>query len=250
MKILGIIPARYASTRFPGKPLADILGKSMVRRVYENASGSVALNRLIVATDDRRIMDEVSSFGGESLLTSSLLASGTDRCGAVLDFLDEDFDFVINIQGDEPLLPAKQIDGLAASLHFHTEIASQMHLIDKTEDLFSASVVKVVTARSGKALYFSREPIPHLHNAARSEWIKKNTYYRHTGMYAYRSDILKKITRLQPTSLEISESLEQLRWLQEGFKIEMAATPFRNISVDTPNDLSAVISLIESGTHE
>lgn len=242
MRIAGIIPARYASTRFPGKPLADILGKPMIQHVYEQAVKSKYLEKVVVATDDERIFNTVKNFGGDAIMTSPQHNSGTDRCLETLQKLDDAFRYVINIQGDEPLISAEQIDELAAVLKDDTiEIATQIIKVGEAELLFSPSEVKVVLNEKSEALYFSRQPIPYLKNHPQHEWHLHHTYYRHAGMYAYRADILEKIARLPLSSLEAAESLEQLRWLQNGFKIKCVQTNFESLCVDTPEDLDAII---------
>jgi 3-deoxy-manno-octulosonate cytidylyltransferase (CMP-KDO synthetase) len=242
MRIAGIIPARYASTRFPGKPLADILGKPMIQHVYERALQSKYLNRVVVATDDERIFHTVKNFGGHAVITSTHHNSGTERCLEALQNLDEPFQYVINIQGDEPLISAEQIDELAAALQQDMiEIATQIIKVRDAEQLFSPSEVKVVINTNSEALYFSRQPIPYLKNHPQHEWHLHHAYYRHAGMYAYRADILEKISTLPVSSLEAAESLEQLRWLQYGFTIKCILTENESLCVDTPEDLHAVV---------
>ncbi|HYC39004.1 MAG TPA: 3-deoxy-manno-octulosonate cytidylyltransferase [Chitinophagaceae bacterium] len=239
--ILGIIPARYASTRFPGKPLVDLLGKTMIRRVYERASRSKLIKKLVVATDDRKIFDHVTSFGGHAVMTSGDHASGTERCHEAFQQINEPFDYVINIQGDEPLVAAEQIDELAAVLDGKIELATQIMKLTDPQALFQPSVVKVILNARMEALYFSRSAIPHIRNVSHEEWPRHYNFFRHAGMYAYRSDVLEKIVRLPASSLEKAESLEQLRWLQHGFKIKCIITNFQSLSVDTPEDVAPVI---------
>ncbi|MEI9934340.1 MAG: 3-deoxy-manno-octulosonate cytidylyltransferase [Ferruginibacter sp.] len=242
--IVGIIPARYASSRFPGKPLVNIKGKSMIQRVYEQATKS-SLQKIIVATDDLRICDHVSSFGGEAVMTSADHPSGTDRCWEVLQQLKESFQYVINIQGDEPLIDPKQIDELAAILKDGTtELATQMIKVDSHELLFNTGEVKIVLNKNNEALYFSRSVIPFIKNVDEKEWHLHHDYYRHVGMYAYRTDILEKITQLPVSSLEKAESLEQLRWIENGFKIKCVTTNFESHCIDTPEDLQAILHLL------
>lgn len=239
--ILGIIPARYASTRFPAKPLADIAGKSMVQRVYEQARKSSSLTDVVVATDDERIFKHVKTFDGKVCMTDVNHASGTDRCFEAFSLQKEKFDYVINIQGDEPFIQPEQIDLLASLLDGKTEIATLIKKIDDQETIFNPHVVKAVVASTGQALYFSRSPIPHIRNANEKEWLAKHTFYKHVGMYAYRSDVLQTLTQLPVSSLEKAESLEQLRWLENGFSIKTAITSIETAGIDTPQDLAEAV---------
>jgi len=241
MSILGIIPARHASTRFPAKPLADLDGKSMIRRVYEQAKKSTSLAKVIVATDHEEIFDHVIAFGGEVCMTSAHHASGTDRCYEVLSKESSSFDYVINIQGDEPFIAPEQIDLLASLLDGETELATLIKKIDSVEQLFNPNLVKAVVNKNSEALYFSRSPIPYFRNMEQAEWVTHHPYYKHIGMYAYRNDVLEKITRLEMSSLEKVESLEQLRWLENGFKIKVKETSMETLGIDTPEDLEQAI---------
>jgi 3-deoxy-manno-octulosonate cytidylyltransferase (CMP-KDO synthetase) len=242
--IVGIIPARYASTRFPGKPLIDIKGKTMIQHVYERAKKS-SLDKIIVATDDQRIFDNVSSFGGEAIMTSSDHPSGTDRCWDALQQLKENFQYVINIQGDEPLIDPQQIDELVSVLKDGTtELATQMIKVDSHEMLFNTGEVKIVLNTNNEAIYFSRSVIPFIKNVDEKKWHLHHNYYRHVGMYAYRKDILEKITQLPVSSLEKAESLEQLRWIENGFKIKCVETKFESHCIDTPEDLQSLLHLL------
>jgi 3-deoxy-manno-octulosonate cytidylyltransferase (CMP-KDO synthetase) len=236
MKIIGIIPARYASTRFPGKPLVAIKGKTMIQRVYEQAKQSHRLSHLVVATDDASIYDHVASFGGEVCMTKSVHPSGTDRCYEALTLQKEKFDYVINVQGDEPFIQPEQINLLANLLNGKTEIATLVKAIDNEEVLFNSNVVKVVFNKNNEALYFSRATIPHLRNIQQN-WLNNHVFYKHIGMYAYRVDILQQLTLLPISQLEKAESLEQLRWLENGFKISIAETTIESVGIDTPEDL-------------
>jgi 3-deoxy-manno-octulosonate cytidylyltransferase (CMP-KDO synthetase) len=241
--ILGIIPARYASTRFPGKPLVDIKGKSMIQRVYEQAKKS-SLNKIIVATDDARIYNHVKIFG-EVVMTDANHPSGTDRCWEALQETKENYQYVINIQGDEPLINAAQIDELAQVLKDGTtELATQMIKVDSHEMLFNTGEVKIVLNENNEALYFSRSVIPFIKNVDEKQWHLHHDYHRHVGMYAYRTDILEKITQLPVSTLEKAESLEQLRWLQNGFKIKCVETKFESHCIDTLEDLQALLHLL------
>lgn len=238
MRILGVIPARFASTRFPGKPLALIAGKPMIQRVYEQALASPSLNKVIVATDDIRIHDAVTLFGGEVIMTDSAHPSGTDRCAETLLKCGSSFDAVINIQGDEPFIHPGQIDLLAEALHEKdVQIATLVKIIKNHEELFQFNVPKVVLAANGDALYFSRQAIPYLKGHANHLWPEHHTYYKHIGIYGYKADVLESLTRLKQGRLEIAESLEQLRWLEQGFHIRTRITENETIAVDTPEDL-------------
>ena len=238
MKIIGIIPARYASSRFPGKPLADIQGKSMIRRVYEQASKAPSLSKVVVATDDKRICDHVKEWGGEVEMTSVNHPSGTDRCIEVLNRQNETYDVIINIQGDEPFIDPSQIEMLSNSFNNkETQIASLAKKIEEEEELFNPNNVKVVIGESGKALYFSRAAIPFVRGVEPDDYLNYADFYKHIGLYAYRVDILRKIGELPLAKLEETESLEQLRWLSADYKIDMKITEIEAISVDTPEDL-------------
>lgn len=236
--IAGIIPARFASTRFPGKPLADIDGKSMIQRVYEQASLSKYLDVIVVATDDERIYDHVLSFGGKAVMTASHHPSGTDRCFEALTLLGEGYEYVINIQGDEPFIVPEQIDELAIVLkEGGVEIATQMIAVSDYESLFDKGEVKIVLNDKMEGMYFSRMVIPYLKGVDEKEWHMHHSYYRHVGMYAYRSNILAQITKLPVSSLEKAESLEQLRWVEKGYKIKCVPTTYESHCIDTPEDL-------------
>ncbi|MEI9920744.1 MAG: 3-deoxy-manno-octulosonate cytidylyltransferase [Bacteroidota bacterium] len=243
-RILGIIPARYASTRFPAKPLADIAGKSMVQWVYTQATQSKKINKVIVATDDQRIFDHVKSFGGTVCMTSADHVSGTDRCFEALSKQNEKYDYVINVQGDEPFIAPEQIDLLGDLLDGKTELATLAKKIEDEEALVNPNVVKLVKGLNGEALYFSRATIPYLRNKV------EHTFFKHIGMYAYRSDILEKITKLPVSKLEKAESLEQLRWLENGFRIKVAETERETIGVDTPEDLEKAVTFLKKALTE
>lgn len=241
MRILGIIPARYASTRFPAKPLVDLGGKSMIRRVYEQAKKSKSLSKVIVATDHEEIYNHVTTFGGAVCMTSAHHASGTDRCFEVLSKETTSFDYVINLQGDEPFIAPEQIDLLASLLDGKTELATLIKRIDSIEQLLNPNLVKVVCNKNQEALYFSRSVIPYIRNQEQSEWVTHHVFFKHIGMYAYRHDILGEITRLEISSLEKAESLEQLRWLENGYKINVKETDIETIGIDTPEDLHTAL---------
>jgi 3-deoxy-manno-octulosonate cytidylyltransferase (CMP-KDO synthetase) len=243
--IAGIIPARFASTRFPGKPLIDIKGKSMLQRVCEQASKSKSLHKIVVATDDERIFSHVKSFGGDVVMTAAHHPSGTDRCMDALQQLKENYQYVINIQGDEPFIEPEQIDELAAVLtDGTTELATQMIAVDSHELLFDKGEVKIVLNKNNEALYFSRMVIPFIKGVDEKEWHKHHRYYRHVGMYAYRSDILEKITKLPVSSLEKAESLEQLRWIENGFSVKCVETKYESHCIDTPEDVEKVMRMM------
>jgi 3-deoxy-manno-octulosonate cytidylyltransferase (CMP-KDO synthetase) len=237
MKILGIIPARFASTRFPEKALVDIGGKSMVQRVYEQVSKSTILSKVIVATDHEKIFNHVKNFGGQVLMTSENHLSGTDRCMEALQKTGEDFDFIINIQGDEPFIKPEQIDLLAKTLNPNIQLATLAKKITDNETLFNPNTPKLIWNDKMEALYFSRNTIPYLRGTDKEAWLSKHDFYKHIGIYAYRADVLKAITKLKASSLEQAESLEQLRWLENGYKIKIALTEFESVGIDTPEDL-------------
>ncbi len=240
--IAGIIPARYASTRFPGKPLIDIEGRSMIQRVYEQAKKSTALGKVVVATDDERIMQHVQGFGGEAVMTGAQHASGTDRCWDALQQLGTEYNYVVNIQGDEPFIEPAQIDELAAILgDGSVELATQMIPVRTHEELFDRGEVKIVLNENSEALYFSRMVIPFIKGVDEAEWHNHFNYYRHVGMYAYRRDILERITKLPVSTLEQAESLEQLRWVQAGFKVQCVTTEYESHCIDTPEDVEKVM---------
>jgi len=240
VRILGVIPARYASSRFPAKPLADIGGKSMIQRVYEQASKCKSLLEVVVATDHQEIADEVASFGGKFVMTREDHQSGTDRCYEAYENLNQHFDYVVNIQGDEPFINPKQIIELIQLLDGATPLATLAKKIDQEDDLMSPNVVKVIFDKNQKALYFSRSPIPYNRTAAKNNWTGNHDYFKHIGIYAYRTDVLDKITKLKVSSLENAESLEQLRWLQNGYSIKVNETSYHSIGIDTPEDLEKV----------
>ncbi len=247
MNIVGIIPARYGSSRFEGKPLVNISGVSMIERVYRQCQKTKLLSDIVVATDDTRILDHVIGFGGKAVMTSDKHRSGTERCNEALSILVEtmpqNIDGVINIQGDEPFIDPAQIDKLALLLHDEkVEIATLMKKINDKTELFNENVVKVVINRFSKALYFSRNPIPFCRGIAHDNWISSNSFYKHIGIYAYRSDVLKILVTQAPESLELAESLEQLRWLSNGYSIDVAETETESIAIDTPDDLTKVLN--------
>lgn len=242
MKILGIIPARFASSRFPGKPLIDIAGQSMIQRVYNQCKKAASLHKVIVATDDERITDHVKSFGGEVIVTSAHHQSGTDRCNEVAEHF-QGFDICINIQGDEPLIDPAQIDLLAGC--FSDEaigIATLVKKIVSEEELFNNNTPKVVLNKNWEAVYFSRATIPFQRNAEPAQWLQNHNYYKHIGIYAYRNSILREITKLEVSALEKTEALEQLRWIENGYKIKAALTDKESQAIDTPEDLKKLLA--------
>lgn len=246
MKILGIIPARFASSRFPGKPLADIAGKSMIERVYGQCKKSVCLNKVIVATDDPRIFDHVKSFGGEVLMTVGDHASGTDRCDEVAKQFPE-FEICVNIQGDEPLIDPLQIDLLSTCFkQEQVGIATLVKKITSSEELHNHNSPKVVLNRNMEAIYFSRAPIPFQRNVDQDSWLNHHTYFKHIGIYAYRSAVLSEITKLPVSDLEKAEALEQLRWIENGYKIQAAITAKESLAIDTPEDLTKLLAFLKS----
>ena len=253
MRYIGIIPARYASSRFPGKPLAEICGKPMIQRVYEQASK--VLDTVIVATDDERIYDCVKSFGGVVYMTSTAHRCGTDRiCEAYQlwrkrdeAIADEEI-VVVNIQGDEPFIQPEQIKAVMDC--FPTDIATLAKPYtadDDLQELLTPNIVKVVfSQQTDEALYFSRSVIPYLRGVEQNEWLDKGQYFSHIGLYAYRADVLLRITQLPPSTLEQMESLEQLRWIENGLKIKVAVSHTKSIGIDTPNDLQQAIEYFQT----
>ena len=247
MKFVGIIPARYASTRFPGKPLADILGQPMIQRVYERASH--VLDTVVVATDDQRIYDAVVQFGGRVVMTSENHKTGTDRCYEALTKLLETYDVVINIQGDEPFIAIDQIEALKnCFVSDQIQLATLVKPFDANtsiDELENPNTPKVILSQAGEAICFSRSVIPYLRGVEKSQWAAAHTYYKHIGIYAYRTDILAQITKMTQTPIEKAESLEQLRWLENGLHIHVAITHSDNHSIDTPEDLQRVVALMK-----
>lgn len=241
MKILGIIPARYASTRFPAKPLVNIAGKSMIQRVYEQAKKCSSLDDVVVATDNQEIFDHVAAFNGKIIMTSANHQSGTDRCAEVSAAMSE-FEVIINIQGDEPFIDPVQIANLAACFTDEkTELATLVKKIQLEDELHNSNIPKVVLNNRSEAIYFSRSTIPYIRGQALQNWMKEHDFYKHIGIYGYRADILQQITRLPISSLEKAESLEQLRWIENGYRIKVAQTDLETIAIDTPADLENIL---------
>ena len=245
MKIIGIIPARYASTRFPGKPLVDIGGKSMIKRVYEQAKKASSLYDVIIATDDERIEAHVKSFGGNVVMTSTSHQSGTDRCYEAITNYTSNADVVINIQGDEPFIAPEQINLVASCFdESTTNIATLVKKIKTEEELFNNNIPKVVLNKNKEAIYFSRQTIPHIRGKGQADWLLEHTFYKHIGIYAYRVSTLKELTSLAVSSLEKAEALEQLRWIENGYRIKIEVTDFESVAVDTPVDLKKLESFL------
>ena len=239
MKFVGIIPARYASTRFPGKPLALLGGKPVIQRVYEQVKE--CFDDLYVATDDNRIKDAVQSFGGKVVMTSPDCNNGTERCLDAYKRLALDCDVIVNIQGDEPFIQRRQVQALLDCFDSEeTDIATLVKPFDAAdglERLECPNSPKVVLNEKGYALYFSRSVIPYLRSVEKEEWLEKHTFYKHLGVYAYRADLLEKLTTLPQSPMEKAESLEQLRWLENGYRIKVGVTDIETIGIDTPEDL-------------
>ncbi len=239
MKFIGIIPARYGSTRFPGKPLAMLGGKPVVQRVYEQVAG--VLDDAVVATDDERIMNAVQAFGGKAVMTGTHHKSGTDRCFEAYEKTGSQAGVIVNIQGDEPFIHPEQLEAVKACFDdAETQIATLVKPFTEAEGieaLENPNSPKVVVDNRMRALYFSRSVIPYLRNYPRSEWMMHHTYYKHIGLYAYRSEVLRQITALPQSDLEIAESLEQLRWVQNGYTIKVGISRIETIGIDTPEDL-------------
>lgn len=241
MKIIGIIPARYDSSRFPGKPLLDIAGQTMIQRVYQQAKHAHSLSEVIVATDDQRIFDHVKSFAGNVMMTNKDHQSGTDRCAEIAANL-VGFDVAINIQGDEPFIDPQQIDLLASCFeNTATQIATLIRRVESEDELFNENKPKVVLNRKAEAVYFSRQAVPFLRGVKPSEWLQHRPYYNHIGIYGYRIDVLQELTSLPLSDLESMESLEQLRWIDNGYTIQTAISTHTNDAIDTPEDLENIL---------
>ena len=248
MKIACIIPARYASTRFPGKPLAMLGNKPMIQHVYEKSREVKAFDYVAVATDSQLIYDTVVAFGGKAIFTNEQHQSGTDRISeAVTNAKLVDFDYIVNVQGGEPRIKPEQIEELIQLLDGKTEIATLVKQISKQEDLFNPNVVKAVVASNQSALYFSRHPIPYLRGVEEKDWLSKAMHFKHVGMYAYKRDVLMAISKFSPNPLENAESREQLRWLENGFRIKATQTAFESIGIDAPEDLLKAAERISRG---
>lgn len=243
MKFIGIIPARYASTRFPGKPLAMLGGKSVIQRVYEQVKD--VLDDVYVATDDRRIFDVVLSFEGKVVMTSSSHQSGTDRIAEAIEKIGGDWDVIVNVQGDEPFIQQEQVEAVCRCFEDEsTQIATLGKPFATMEAARNVNSPKIVVDNQGFAMYFSRSVIPFVRNVEENEWIERFPFLKHIGVYAYRKEVLKNITKLPQSSLEKAESLEQLRWLQNGYKIKVGLTDIETVGIDTPEDLKRAEQLI------
>ena len=242
MKVAGIIPARYASSRFPGKPLAIIHNKPMIQLVYEQVSKADQLDDVIIATDDARIEKAVKNFGGKVMMTDPMHSSGTERCAEIQKILKHTgnlFDVIINIQGDEPFIDPKQIDLVASCFkEENVQIATLAKKIENEKELFDQNVVKVITDINGNAIYFSRQTLPYIRSQKKEIWLQLSTHYKHIGIYGYRSAILEEIVTLKRTPLEEVECLEQLRWIENGYSIKVKETSIECYGVDVPEDLS------------
>lgn len=248
MKFIGIIPARYASTRFPAKPLAMLGGKPVIQRVYEQVNG--VLDEACVATDDERIEAAVKAFGGKVVMTSTAHKSGTDRVQEAFEKVGCGYDVVVNVQGDEPFIQPSQLEAVKACFEDEaTQIATLVKPFteaDGWEALQNPNSPKVVVDGRMNALYFSRSVIPYLRGVEKEEWLKRHTYYKHIGLYAYRAGVLAEITRLPQSPLELSESLEQLRWLEHGYRIKVGITHTETIGIDTPEDLEKAEKFLQT----
>ena len=249
MKFIGIIPARFASTRFPGKPLADMNGKPMIQRVYEQVQN--VLDAVCVATDDERIEQAVKAFGGNVVMTSASHRSGTDRCYEAYSKVGNGYDIIVNIQGDEPFIQPQQIETIKSCFSDDSvQIATLVKPFRPDDDfettLFNANSPKVVINKKQEAMYFSRSIIPYIRGKKYTEWLPSHTYYKHIGLYAYRADTLKEITLLPQSPLELAESLEQLRWLENGYKIKVGITDLETIGIDTPEDMDKALAFLST----
>jgi 3-deoxy-manno-octulosonate cytidylyltransferase (CMP-KDO synthetase) len=239
LRFIAIIPARYASTRFPAKPLALLGGKPVIQRVYEQVTG--VISSAVVATDDERIAEVVKSFGGQVVMTSPNHKSGTDRCWEAYQKLGEEYDVVINVQGDEPFIAHSQLKAIMECFEDeNTDIATLVKPFAQSDGLAALenpNSPKVVLDSESRAIYFSRSVIPYLRGVEPEQWLSSHTFYKHIGMYAFRSDVLGKITSLPQSTLELAESLEQLRWLENGYKIGVGISDVETVGIDTPEDL-------------
>ncbi len=252
MKVLAVIPARYASTRFPGKPLALLAGKPIIQWVWERVSATAGITDTVVATDDPRIIQAVDQFGGRAVMTGSHHRSGTDRCGEVLGLLEASgcrYEVVVNVQGDEPFVQQEQLTSLIDCFDSpDTLIATLKTPIRSQQELLSPNNVKVVCDPADRALYFSRQPIPYLRGVEQDQWLDRHPFFKHVGIYAFRTETLRQVVQLQPSPLEVCESLEQLRWLENGYAIRVHTTQQANIGIDTPEDLAAAEQFLTNTT--
>ncbi len=241
--VLAIIPARYASTRFPGKPLVEISGKSLLQRTYEQVCKVKAWADVLIATDDERIEQAAKAFGAKVVMTSPNHLTGTDRCAEVLAKYGKAVDYVVNIQGDEPFIEPAQIEALLSGFSQKPELVTLIKKITDLGTLFNPNSPKVIIDAKQKAIYFSRQTLPYFRTVPQDQWLNKGIFYKHIGLYAYRSDILPQLAQLSPTPLELAESLEQLRWIENGYQIQTVETSIETIGIDTPEDLERIKSL-------
>ncbi len=239
-KVIAIIPARFASTRFPGKPLVDLGGKPMIQRTYERVLAVDGWQRVVIATDDLQIKEAAEAFGAEVIMTRTDHVSGTDRCAEVLSKLGHNFDYVVNIQGDEPFIEPAQLLELAEGFKTNAPILTLIKQITDVDTLLSVNTPKVVINLKGEALYFSRQTIPYLRGIPEQDWLSNHRFFKHIGLYAYRADVLVELSHLKPSPLELAESLEQLRWLENGYTIQTIETQFETMGIDTPDDLEKI----------
>ncbi len=244
MKMIAVIPARYASTRFPGKPLVEIDGKTMIQRVYEQTKKVKSFSEVIIATDDDQILKHGQSFGAIVMMTSPNHVSGTDRCAEVANHFP-DMEIIVNIQGDEPFINPLQIEELIACFKDKdVHIATLIRKISLEDELFNHNTPKVVVDKNLRALYFSRNPIPYQRNCPKPQWLNKHSYYKHIGIYGFRANVLREITLLAPSPLESCEALEQLRWLENGYPIQTTITEFESFGIDHIDDIEKVLKKI------
>jgi 3-deoxy-manno-octulosonate cytidylyltransferase (CMP-KDO synthetase) len=245
MKILGVIPSRYASTRFPGKPLANIGNKTMVHTVYAQVSKSKLLDAVFVATDHPQIEAHIKGFGGNVMMTSENHRNGTERIFELISRLSDDYDAVVNIQGDEPFIQPEQIDLLCEAIaQPNVDIATLAKKISLDEELFNPDVVKVIFNDKHKATYFSRQAIPYLRSVEQKDWLTQFDFFKHIGLYAYKTKVLKDLVALAPSRLEQAESLEQLRWLEAGYNIYIRETEYETFGIDRPEDIEKALNQI------
>lgn len=246
MKAIAIIPARYGSSRFPGKPIAHIGSKTMIQRVYERAKMVPELSEVIVATDDERIIENIVSIGGKAVMTATTHQSGTERCAEVLQHLDDQPDIVLNVQGDVPFIELSHIQLVLNSFHREsTQISSLYTPIKDLSTLSNPNAPKVVFDDHSNAIYFSRSPIPYLRDVEKPDWPASFDYYKHIGIYGFRNQVLKEIVQLPVGRLEMAENLEQLRWLENGYKIYLSETDVESLAIDTHEDLSRVLAKMQ-----
>lgn len=243
LAVLAIIPARYASTRFPGKPLVEISGKSMIQRTYEQVCKVGDWADVIIATDDIRVEEAAKAFGARVMMTSSAHLTGTDRCAEVLASCGLPVDYVVNIQGDEPFIDPKQIQSLRSGFSSRPELVTLIKKITDLGTLFNPNSPKVIINSNKQAIYFSRQTLPYLRSVPQDQWLDKGTFYKHIGLYAYRADVLPTLSTLKPSPLELAESLEQLRWIENGYQIQTVETQIETIGIDTPEDLERIKEL-------